>query len=47
MTSREERPVDSPTTDELESLYAAAWDEWAAGDDEELWEPTAGDGIEP
>ncbi len=29
----------------LESQYAAAFEEWAGSDDDELWDPTAGDGI--
>jgi Arc/MetJ-type ribon-helix-helix transcriptional regulator len=26
--------------------YAAAWEEWAAGDDAELWATTIADGLE-
>jgi hypothetical protein len=30
---------------EMESAYAAAWDEWADSDDAALWDDTANDGI--
>ena len=30
---------------ELGPDYEAAWAEWAASDDEQLWEATAGDGT--
>lgn len=29
----------------LGAAYEDAWTEWAATDDSELWEPTAGDGL--
>ena len=29
----------------LEEAYAAAWDEWSAGDDAMLWDMTVSDGI--
>jgi Arc/MetJ-type ribon-helix-helix transcriptional regulator len=29
---------------ELSAAYESAWDEWAASEEGELWEPTAGDG---
>jgi Arc/MetJ-type ribon-helix-helix transcriptional regulator len=29
----------------LEHAYAAAWDEWEAGEDAVLWDRTVGDGI--
>lgn len=29
----------------LEEEYLAAWDEWYASEDAELWDRTAGDGI--
>ncbi len=32
-------------TSELGATYEAAWDEWAAQDDGEAWESTAGDGL--
>jgi Arc/MetJ-type ribon-helix-helix transcriptional regulator len=32
-------------TSELGGTYEAAWDEWTAADEAELWEPTAGDGF--
>lgn len=34
-------------TSELGEAYAAAWEEWAASEDAELWETTVGDGIDP
>ncbi|MFD7297689.1 ribbon-helix-helix protein, CopG family [Streptomyces sp. NPDC059897] len=30
----------------LESDYLAAWDEWYASGDAELWEQTVGDGLD-
>jgi Arc/MetJ-type ribon-helix-helix transcriptional regulator len=30
---------------EFGAAYADAWDEWAAGDDAELWESTVADGL--
>jgi Arc/MetJ-type ribon-helix-helix transcriptional regulator len=30
---------------ELEADYTAAWQEWDAGEDAELWERTAADGL--
>jgi Arc/MetJ-type ribon-helix-helix transcriptional regulator len=30
---------------ELGDAYGPAWEEWAAGDDGELWEPTVSDGL--
>ncbi len=30
---------------ELGSAYEAAWEEWATGDDAELWSSVAGDGL--
>jgi Arc/MetJ-type ribon-helix-helix transcriptional regulator len=30
---------------ELGPSYEQAWDEWLAGDDAELWDSTAGDGL--
>jgi Arc/MetJ-type ribon-helix-helix transcriptional regulator len=30
---------------ELGDAYAAAWDEWADGDDAEAWEATSADGL--
>lgn len=32
-------------TAELGGAYEAAWHEWAAGGDADLWEPTTGDGL--
>ena len=32
-------------TAELGGTYEAAWKEWAAGEDETLWESVAGDGL--
>ncbi len=32
-------------TAELGGTYEAAWDEWAAEGEAELWESTAGDGV--
>jgi Arc/MetJ-type ribon-helix-helix transcriptional regulator len=32
-------------TAELGGTYEAAWDEWAATGQPELWEPTTGDGL--
>jgi hypothetical protein len=31
----------------LGGMYAAAWEEWSAGDGGELWASTSGDGIRP
>jgi Arc/MetJ-type ribon-helix-helix transcriptional regulator len=31
---------------ELEDDYAAAWDEWAASGDEQMWEAAAADGLD-
>lgn len=31
-------------TAELAASYEGAWDEWAAGENAELWESTTGDG---
>jgi Arc/MetJ-type ribon-helix-helix transcriptional regulator len=33
-------------TSELGEAYAAAWEEWAASEDAQLWEATVGDGID-
>ncbi|MEV6227202.1 antitoxin [Saccharopolyspora shandongensis] len=30
---------------DLEDAYASAWEEWDAGDDAQLWDATAADGI--
>jgi Arc/MetJ-type ribon-helix-helix transcriptional regulator len=30
---------------ELGPAYEAAWREWAAGDDQDVWDATAGDGL--
>jgi Arc/MetJ-type ribon-helix-helix transcriptional regulator len=30
---------------ELGPAYEKAWEEWFAGDDDKLWEPTTGDGL--
>jgi hypothetical protein len=30
---------------QLADAYAAAWDEWAADEDTQLWESTVGDGL--
>lgn len=35
-----------PNEDELSDQYKAAWEEWYASEDAELWESTVGDGIE-
>ena len=32
-------------TAELGGTYEAAWEEWAAEDDDSLWESTTGDGL--
>ena len=32
-------------TAELGGTYEAAWEEWAAEDDDILWESTSGDGL--
>jgi Arc/MetJ-type ribon-helix-helix transcriptional regulator len=32
-------------TNELGGTYEAAWEEWAAEDEADLWESTAGDGL--
>ena len=32
-------------TAELGGTYQAAWEEWAAGGDDTMWESTAGDGL--
>jgi len=32
-------------TAELGGTYEAAWEEWAAQDDDTLWESTTGDGL--
>ena len=32
-------------TAELGGSYEAAWEEWAAEDEADLWESTAGDGL--
>jgi Arc/MetJ-type ribon-helix-helix transcriptional regulator len=32
-------------TAELGGTYEAAWEEWAAQDDDALWESTTGDGL--
>lgn len=34
-------------TAELGGTYEAAWDEWNAEGEAELWEATAGDGLRP
>jgi Arc/MetJ-type ribon-helix-helix transcriptional regulator len=34
-------------TAELGGTYEAAWDEWAAQDDDGLWDSTTGDGLKP
>jgi hypothetical protein len=36
-----------PQTASLEDAYVLAWDEWAAGDDAEAWDGTAGDALLP
>ena len=33
-------------TSELGATYEAAWDEWSAEGEAELWEATTGDGVE-
>ena len=30
---------------ELADAYGPAWEEWGAGDDAQLWDRTAGDGL--
>lgn len=30
---------------QLESEYAAAWEEWRGSEDEKLWDATTGDGM--
>jgi len=32
-------------TAELSGTYEAAWEEWAAQDDDAIWESTTGDGL--
>ncbi|WP_157930847.1 hypothetical protein [Glycomyces xiaoerkulensis] len=31
----------------LENQYQAAWEEWYASEDAELWDRITGDGLEP
>jgi Arc/MetJ-type ribon-helix-helix transcriptional regulator len=37
--------VDLLRASQLADAYAAAWDEWAADEDTQLWESTVGDGL--
>lgn len=39
------RAIDLLRASELEDAYAAAYDEWDAGEDGALWSTTAGDGV--
>ena len=39
------RAVDLLREAMLEQAYAAAWNEWEAGEDAALWDMTAGDGV--
>lgn len=39
------RAIDLLRASELEDAYAAAYDEWDAGEDGGLWSTTAGDGL--
>ena len=40
-----QRAVTLLRTEGLGDEYAAAWDEWSAGDDARSWETTTGDGL--
>lgn len=39
------RAIDLLRTSELEDAYAAAWDEWNASEDAQLWDATSSDGL--
>jgi Arc/MetJ-type ribon-helix-helix transcriptional regulator len=41
-----QRAIRMLRTSELGEAYAAAWEEWAASEDAQLWETTVGDGLD-
>jgi antitoxin MazE9 len=40
------RAVNALRESRLEAAYAAAWDEWVAAGNADLWEPAAGDRLD-